>query len=166
MSSHRCCSTANSSPQTNFPNDRDPTIPFPLRGKWNRNLLFLEQNFPNRKDASVSFLDLGKRRKTLTARNILTNRKKNISIWLKFHPIFLSIFRPERKTREKLSYDSIFELLYSTYNTRLMNNLHACELFMGRKLTINQGLIVYPIRKRTRFAPLSWRGRVCTPRQK
>lgn len=30
-----------------------------------------------------------------------------------------------------------------------MNNLHACELFMGRKLTINQGLIVYPIRKRT-----------------
>lgn len=111
-------------------------------------------------------LILGKRRKTLTARNILTNRKKNIPTWLKFHPIFLSIFRPERKTREKLSYDSIFELLYSTYNTRLMNNLHACELFMGRKLTINQGLIVYPIRKRTRFAPLSWRGRVCTPRQK
>lgn len=45
-------------------------------------------------------------------------------------------------------WDSIFELVTSTTRyARLMNNL-TCELFMARKLAINQALIVYPIRKR------------------
>lgn len=45
-------------------------------------------------------------------------------------------------------WDSIFELVTSTTRyARLMNNLTR-ELFMARKLTINQALIVYPIRKR------------------